>query len=168
MIFSISKMKTLQPSTILQWLEEVKDPEIPVLSLVDLGVITDVSVFDGHVKVTMTPTFVGCPALEIMKDEVMQVLKNNGIVNPEVDVNFKTPWSSDRISEKGKRALKNFGLAPPVTREVITDIDFLKHVPCPRCNGTDTELRNPFGPTLCRSIHYCNHCREAFEHFKPL
>jgi ring-1,2-phenylacetyl-CoA epoxidase subunit PaaD len=161
-------MRPITTTLVLQWLEEVKDPEIPVLSLVDLGVITNVKISDEKVSVTMTPTFVGCPALEIMKEEVIAVLKKNGIGTPEVTVSFKIPWSSDRISEKGKMALKKFGLAPPVNSSLITDIDFLEHVPCPRCNGTDTDLRNPFGPTLCRSIHYCNTCREAFEQFKPL
>jgi ring-1,2-phenylacetyl-CoA epoxidase subunit PaaD len=161
-------MKPITTTSVLQWLEEVKDPEIPVLSLVDLGVITNVKIIDEKVSVTMTPTFVGCPALEIMKEEVIAVLKKNGIESPEVTVSFKIPWSSDRISEKGKVALKNFGLAPPVSAALITDLDILEHVPCPRCNGVDTDLRNPFGPTLCRSIHYCNTCREAFEQFKPL
>jgi ring-1,2-phenylacetyl-CoA epoxidase subunit PaaD len=161
-------MKPITTTSVLQWLEEVKDPEIPVLSLVDLGVITNVKIIAEKVSVTMTPTFVGCPALEIMKEEVIAVLKKNGIESPEVTVSFKIPWSSDRISEKGKVALKNFGLAPPVSVSLITDLDILEHVPCPRCNGTDTDLRNPFGPTLCRSIHYCNTCREAFEQFKPL
>jgi ring-1,2-phenylacetyl-CoA epoxidase subunit PaaD len=161
-------MKAITTTSVLQWLEEVKDPEIPVLSLVDLGVITNVKISGENVSVTMTPTFVGCPALEIMKEEVIAVLKKNGIENPEVTVSFKIPWSSDRISEKGKIALKKFGLAPPVSGSLITDIDVLEHVECPRCNGTDTDLRNPFGPTLCRSIHYCNTCHEAFEQFKPL
>jgi ring-1,2-phenylacetyl-CoA epoxidase subunit PaaD len=155
-------------TTVLKWLEEVKDPEIPVLSLVDLGVITEVNIQEHKISVTMTPTFVGCPALEFMKEEVVAVLKKNGIEAPEVIVSFKIPWSSDRISEKGKVALKQFGLAPPVSSSLITDIDVLEHVPCPRCNGIDTDLRNPFGPTLCRSIHYCNSCHEAFEQFKPL
>jgi ring-1,2-phenylacetyl-CoA epoxidase subunit PaaD len=161
-------MKPITTTTVLQWLEEVKDPEIPVLSLVDLGVITNVNISGEKVSVTMTPTFVGCPALEIMKEEVISVLKKNGIESPEVTVSFKIPWSSDRISEKGKIALKKFGLAPPASSSLITDLDVLEHVPCPRCNGTDTDLRNPFGPTLCRSIHYCNTCHEAFEQFKPL
>ena len=151
------------------WLEEVKDPEIPVLSLVDLGVITHVAIEGDQVKVEMTPTFVGCPAMEIMKNEVSAVLKKHGIANPEVSINFKHAWSSDRISEKGKRALKQFGLAPPpATSEILTDLDILNHATCPRCNGTNTEMKSPFGPTLCRSLHYCHDCREAFEQFKPI
>ena len=154
---------------IYSWLEEVKDPEIPVLSLVDLGVITQIVIENNHVKVEMTPTFVGCPAMDFMKGEVTEVLKKHGIENPEVEINFKQAWSSDKISEKGKQALKKYGFAPPPsTKEILTDLDILDHAICPRCNGTHTEMKSPFGPTLCRSLHYCFDCREAFEQFKPI
>lgn len=164
----VTTTPSVDPETIWQWLEAVKDPEIPVLSLVDMGVITRVEVDGKRVTVEMTPTFVGCPAMDIMKQEVAEVLTQKGL-EPNVHISFREPWSSDKISEKGKAALKNFGLAPPPGQAaLIDDIDFLEHVPCPRCNGTDTELRNPFGPTLCRSIHYCHTCQEAFEQFKPV
>ncbi len=149
-------------------LEDVKDPEIPVLSLVDLGVITRIEVSTEAVSVEMTPTFVGCPAMDFMKNEVIEKLHSVGIQNPIVTISFKDPWSSDKISERGKAALKQFGLAPPMPSHLFTDIEMLEHVPCPRCNTTNTELRNPFGPTLCRSIHYCLDCQEAFEQFKPI
>jgi ring-1,2-phenylacetyl-CoA epoxidase subunit PaaD len=158
----------IKKEQILNWLEEVKDPEIPVLSLVDLGVITEVDILDDGIRIEMTPTFVGCPAMDMMKAEVTEALKKRGINKVQIDITFREPWTSDRISEKGKRALKQFGLAPPPDSTVIDDIDFLEHATCPRCNGTNTELRNAFGPTLCRSIHYCNDCKEAFEQFKPL
>lgn len=158
----------LTKHTVLTWLEEVKDPEIPVLSLVDLGVITDVQINDLSIKIEMTPTFVGCPAIDMMKSEVIDVLQKKGLENIEVEVNFRSHWTSDKISEKGRAALKKFGLAPPPSGEIIVDIDVLEHAVCPRCSGVDTELKNPFGPTLCRSIHYCNTCKEAFEQFKPL
>ena len=164
-------MTTLSLTTaeIYTWLEEVKDPEIPVLSLVDLGVITQVSIKKDHVKVEMTPTFVGCPAMDFMKNEVIDVLKKHGIKSPEVEINFRHAWSSDKISAKGKQALKKFGLAPPpATSEILTDLNILQHAVCPRCSHTNTEMRSPFGPTLCRSLHYCFDCREAFEQFKPL
>lgn len=158
----------LSKEQVYTWLEEVKDPEIPVLSLVDLGVITDVIVDKNTVHIEMTPTFVGCPALDFMKTEIHEVLAKYGVENVSIDVTFRKPWNSDLISEKGKQALKKFGLAPPPSRELFTELDVLEHAICPRCNGTDTELKNTFGPTLCRSIHYCNACREAFEQFKPL
>lgn len=159
----------MRKEDVLNWLEEVKDPEIPVLSLLDLGVITEVVVHDKHVRVEMTPTFVGCPAMDYMRNEVIEVLNRHGVSNPEVTVSLKTSWNSDRISEKGRAALKKYGLAPPPgLQAVIQDIEILEHAPCPRCNGTNTVMRSPFGPTLCRSLHYCNDCREAFEQFKPL
>jgi ring-1,2-phenylacetyl-CoA epoxidase subunit PaaD len=154
---------------ILNWLDEVKDPEIPVLSLVDLGIITDITIQDHEVKVEMTPTFVGCPALDVMQQEVKEKLRAHGVHQVTVEVNYKKPWSSDRLSEKGRAALRQLGLAPPPAGKVLVeDLEILEHVPCPRCGGTDTELRNPFGPTLCRSIHYCRTCHEAFEQFKPV
>jgi ring-1,2-phenylacetyl-CoA epoxidase subunit PaaD len=150
------------------WLEEVKDPEIPVLSLVDLGVITHVDVKGESVMVEMTPTFVGCPAMDFMRTEVETVLKKHGIKQPRVEITFRKPWSSDMISEKGKQVLKQFGLAPPPSTKIFRDLEILETSVCPRCNGTNTELKSPFGPTLCRAIHYCHDCHEAFEQFKPV
>ena len=155
-------------SKIYSWLEEVKDPEIPVLSLVDLGVITEVEIDGDQVKVELTPTFTGCPAMDMMKSEVIEKLKNNGIKNPQVEISFRIPWSSEFISEKGKKALKEFGLAPPPSNKLFTDLEILENAICPRCDGAHTQLKNPFGPTLCRAIYYCLDCREAFEQFKPL
>jgi len=150
------------------WLEEVKDPEIPVLSLVDLGVITEVTIDGSRVRIEMTPTFVGCPALDVMKAEILTVLEKHGIGEVRIDVTFRKAWTSDRISEKGKTALKEFGLAPPPPSMIFTQLEVLESAQCPRCDGTNTELKTPFGATLCRAIYYCHHCREAFEQFKPL
>lgn len=162
-------MKTcISAELIYSYLDEVKDPEIPVLSLVDLGVIREVRIDADIIKIVITPTFVGCPALEMMKEEIVDVLTRNGISKVEIEVSFREPWTSDRISEKGREAIRKFGLAPPPPASLFTDLEILEHVNCPRCNSTDTELRNAFGATLCRSIHYCNRCREAFEQFKPV
>jgi ring-1,2-phenylacetyl-CoA epoxidase subunit PaaD len=149
-------------------LEDVKDPEIPVLSLVDLGVITSVLVDGERIEVEMTPTFVGCPALDVMKDDIIRVLKENNAKEVRVKVSYRDPWTSDKLTEKGRAALKQFGLAPPPNSQLIGDIDVLEHAACPRCSGINTEIRSLFGPTLCRSIHYCFDCKEAFEQFKPL
>lgn len=153
---------------IYEWLEEVKDPEIPVLSIVDLGVITEVSIQHDDVEIEMTPTFVGCPAIDFMKDEIISVLQKHGVTNVVVRITFRTPWTSDRITEKGKAALKQFGLAPPPLLNLVSELDILEHATCPKCNSSNTQLKNTFGPTLCRSIHYCEDCKETFEQFKPL
>jgi ring-1,2-phenylacetyl-CoA epoxidase subunit PaaD len=158
--------KILTIGEVYELLEDVKDPEIPVLSLVDLGVITNITLGD-NIKIEMTPTFVGCPAIDYMKNDILKVLSDNNLKGT-VEVNFRKPWSSDLISEKGKVALKNYGLAPPPDRQLFEDLEILEKAQCPRCDQTDTELKNPFGPTLCRAIYYCNNCKEAFEQFKPV
>lgn len=146
----------------------MKDPEIPVLSLVDLGVVTEVEINGDHIRVELTPTFAGCPAMDMMKHEVLEKLKINGVKNPQVEISFRVPWSSEFISEKGKQALKEFGLAPPPSNKLFTDLEILESAICPRCDGTHTQLKNSFGSTLCRSLYFCEDCREAFEQFKPL
>ncbi|MEQ8476673.1 1,2-phenylacetyl-CoA epoxidase subunit PaaD [Fulvivirga sp.] len=153
---------------ILEWLEEVKDPEIPVLSLVDLGVITNIDINEHRVAVTMTPTFVGCPAIDYMKQDVIEVLNSYGIDNVDVQVNFDEPWNSNKITDKGRKALKDFGLAPPPKHNLIVDIDILDNIECPNCGRNNSVMKTPFGPTACRSIHFCNNCKETFEQFKPL
>lgn len=156
-------------SSVMDWLQDVKDPEIPVISLIDLGVITDVSIDSNRkVRVEMTPTFVGCPAMDYMVNDVKETLTKNGVGDIEVNVTFKKHWSSNNISETGRKALKEFGLAPPPKYDVIVDIDILEQTPCPFCDSTNTELKTPFGPTLCRAMHYCNTCKQAFEQFKPV
>jgi ring-1,2-phenylacetyl-CoA epoxidase subunit PaaD len=154
-------------SHIYEWLEEVKDPEIPVLSLVDLGVITEIILTGSDVHIEMTPTFVGCPALDFMQSDIKTVLRKHGIENVEITVTYRVPWSSDRISEKGREAIKKFGLAPPPPA-IFPDLEILTVVECPRCDGTETEMRTVFGSTLCRAIYYCRTCQESFEQFKSI
>lgn len=161
-------ISTITIKKVYEWLEEVKDPEIPVLSLVDLGVVTEVEIDGDHIRVELTPTFAGCPAMDMMKHEVLEKLKINGVKNPQVEISFRVPWSSEFISEKGKQALKEFGLAPPPSNKLFTDLEILESAICPRCDGIHTQLKNSFGSTLCRSLYFCEDCREAFEQFKPL
>jgi ring-1,2-phenylacetyl-CoA epoxidase subunit PaaD len=158
---------TIDKEQILKALEQVADPEIPTVSIVDLGIITGIETEDHKIHVTMTPTFVGCPAIEVMKQGVEDVLKTFDR-DYSVDVNYDIPWDSNRISEKGRRALKDFGLAPPPEYDTVLNLDILHTVSCPYCNSQNTIMQTPFGPTLCRSIHYCNSCLQAFEQFKPV
>jgi len=158
----------LTEENVMSWLKKVKDPEIPTISLIDLGVITKITVDKTKVRIDMTPTFAGCPAMDIMKSEVEKVLNDHGVEDFEVHMNFDRQWSSNQITDKGRKAIKKHGLAPPPKHNLIVDLSILQHVACPYCESTNTELKSPFGPTLCRSIHYCNDCRQAFEQFKPV
>jgi ring-1,2-phenylacetyl-CoA epoxidase subunit PaaD len=151
-------------------LAEIPDPEIPVVSLVDLGVVRDVAVSDGHVRVDFTPTFLGCPALEVMRDAMAERLRALG-VEPEIRVRSDEAWSTDRITAEGREKLRAAGLAPPAPRAagVPTLVELQTAVfRCPYCGSTDTRLENVFGPTPCRSLRYCASCRQPFEQFKTL
>lgn len=154
---------------VLEALQDVKDPEIPTISVVDLGIITGVEVNDeNYVKVTMTPTFSGCPALKIMENMVKERIELMNISGVEVTTNFDKPWSTNMISPKGIEGLKKHGLAPPEKHNGLVQIEILEKVKCPHCGSRNTTLKTPFGPTLCRSMHYCNECLNAFEQFKPV
>lgn len=166
-------MKTLiaiSEEDILNALYDVKDPEIPPLSIVDLGIVTRISLTDENaVSVGLTPTFSGCPALRMMEEMVHdRVSEIEGVTQVDVSTNFDVQWNSDMISEAGLKALKKHGLAPPAKHEGYLELDVLSDIPCPYCASRNTTMENPFGPTLCRSIHYCKNCSQAFEAFKPV
>ncbi len=152
-------------------LEEVVDPEIPTVSLLDLGVITKIEIREednSKVYVNMTPTFTGCPAMDFMKSDVEKTLSKYGVEHFEVDMNFDDPWNTNKITEKGLEGIKKHGLAPPQRYITPEEIDFIQYATCPHCEGENTELRSTFGPTLCRAFHYCNDCKMLFEQFKAV
>jgi ring-1,2-phenylacetyl-CoA epoxidase subunit PaaD len=151
-------------------LAEIPDPEIPVISLVELGVVRAVEVKGARVRVDFTPTFLGCPALEVMRNRMEETLRALG-AEPEVQVLQDDSWSTDRITPEGRRKLAASGFAPPAPREVgaPTLVQLQTHAfRCPYCGSTDTNLENIFGPTPCRSIRWCASCRQPFEQFKTL
>ena len=153
-----------------QALAEIADPEIPPLSLVDLGVIRDVAVDGARVRVAFTPTFLGCPALDAMREAMAARIRELG-ADPEIDVVLDDSWSSDRITPEGREKLRQAGFAPPAPREAGgLQLVHLKRGPfrCPYCGSTETRLENLFGPTPCRSIRYCSACRQPFEQFKTI
>ena len=151
-------------------LEEVKDPEIPVVSVVEMGIVRRVDLEDERVTVAMTPTFSGCPALRVMHDDIEAKLRELGFEEVEVKTVLSPPWSTDWITEGAKAKLREFGVAPPAPATEDEGLIQLEASPaaCPRCGSFDTVTKNTFGPTLCKSIHVCNVCKEPFEAFKSL
>jgi ring-1,2-phenylacetyl-CoA epoxidase subunit PaaD len=149
-------------------LREVPDPEIPIINLVDLGVILRVELDPQaqRARVLLMPTFIGCPAIEIMRDLIRERLEQLGL-QIQVDITREGRWSSDRISAAGRAALSRAGVAPPGPVSSTT-IPLLEPAKCPHCGSRHTSLESAFGPTLCRAIAYCRDCKQPFEQFKPL
>ena len=166
----ITKQKINPSKTkILNALKEVKDPELPVISVIDLGLITGVRVVDSNtVKVSMAPTYTACPAIEIIKNSIKKKVESLGYGDVEVIVDKTVTWTTNRVSKKGKDALKNFGIAPPVKFKGELTQENMRLSSCPFCNSKNTTLNSPFGSALCRSIHYCYDCKQPFERFKPI
>jgi ring-1,2-phenylacetyl-CoA epoxidase subunit PaaD len=149
-------------------LEEVMDPEIPRVSVVDLGMIHEVKVLDNKATITFLPTFSGCPALDYIQADIKAAAEKLPLDKVEVTVTFEIPWNTNRITEKGKKMLKESGLAPPEPNDGYISLEVLSNTECPYCSSRNTILQSPFGPTLCRAIHYCKNCSQAFEQFKPV
>jgi len=150
-------------------LENVKDPEVPVISVRELGVLRDVQVVDGKVIVTITPTYTGCPAMDVMKQDIEAELHKAGIIDLKVKQTLAPAWTTDWISDEGKAKLKAYGIAPP---EKTADIRALKGeqpiVECPQCGCKDTVMISAFGSTACKALWKCNDCLEPFDQFKCL
>lgn len=153
-------------------LDEVPDPEIPTVSVVELGVIRGFA-FEPQaaggerLRVELLPTFVGCPAIDVMRQQVAERLSALRLADEVVvELSFAEPWTSDRISEAGREKLRGSGFAPPaVGGSLLTMLD---EAPCPYCGSRNTSLDNPFGPTLCRAIYHCDNCHQPFEQFKSV
>ena len=163
-------VSTITVEGVLAALGEIPDPEIPVISIVDLGVIKDVSVDEDHVHVAFTPTFMGCPALEVIRRAMEERIEGLG-GEPDVEVVLDDSWSTDLISAHGRAKLEAAGFAPPAPRSAgPTTLVQLERgaFRCPWCGSSDTRLDNLFGPTPCRSLRYCNACRQPFEQFKTI
>ena len=152
--------------TIYTYLENVCDPEVPVLNVLDMGIIRDVIIQDDNVKVIITPTYSGCPAMNTISANVKFELLAQGIKNVQVEETLSPPWTTDWMSENGKRKLKEFGIAPPQYKQKNNPNEEDAVIPCPFCESISTTLVSQFGSTSCKALYKCNDCLEAFDYFK--
>ena len=151
---------------IFQWLREIPDPEIPVLSITDLGIVRDIRIGD-EITVAMSPTYSGCPATEMIEQSVLAELKRHGLNNVVIERSLSPPWTTDWISSAGRDKLRDYGIAPPeqgASRRELLDGN--RTIACPRCDSSDTELVSEFGSTACKASYRCVACLEPFEYFK--
>ena len=160
---------------ILKILEEVKDPEVPVLSVIDLGIVRDVQVALSNsaeerlaVKITITPTYSGCPAMDVIQTDIRLKLLEKGYKKVHIEQSLSPAWTTDWMTEEGKKKLKEFGIAPPNPRQQFCSPEMFQQeaVQCPHCNSFHTELISQFGSTACKAMYKCLDCKEAFDYFK--
>ncbi|UCF66721.1 MAG: phenylacetate-CoA oxygenase subunit PaaJ [Acidobacteriota bacterium] len=154
---------------ILEIVSQVMDPEVPVISVVDLGIVRDVRISEGDVEIDITPTYSGCPAMQTIEGEIIEALKQHGFESVTIKTVFSPPWTTEWMSQEARRKLKAYGIAPPgkrIDNEPFGPRADLSSIACPFCESADTRLTSEFGSTACKSLHFCNGCQQPFEHFK--
>lgn len=156
--------------TVWQALRQVEDPEIPVLNIVEMGIVRDVTIAANQAKVTITPTYSGCPAMDAIATSIATQLQVLGLAEVQVKTVYAPAWTTDWITEDARQKLKAYGIAPPTKKACanlkkpwLTEPD---QADCPFCDASNTELRSEFGSTACKSLHFCHACHQPFEHFK--
>ena len=167
----MSDVASFNRDELLAVLDEVKDPEVPVLSVVELGVVRDVEITGDAVRVTVTPTYSGCPAMAVIERDIADALREHGVANVEIRTSYTPPWTTDWISAPAREKLRAYGIAPPGPADHDAPIQIGRRRPpvrCPFCGSLRTELRSEFGSTACKAIHVCEDCRQPFEEFKAL
>lgn len=161
----------MTPTQVREWLSDVTDPEVPVLTIMDLGIVRNVQVTgnegDYHVKIVITPTYSGCPAMDTIAINIRLALATKGIKHIDIEPQLSPAWTTDWMTEEGKQKLKEYGIAPP-NRKAFVPLGLFEEekVTCPRCNSDSTELVSNFGATSCKALYRCLSCKEPFEHFK--
>ena len=156
--------------TIYSYLEEVRDPEVPVLSVIDLGIVRDVILHDNReLEVVITPTYSGCPAMDVITLNIRIMLSTLGFKNVRVTQALSPAWTTDWMTEEGKRKLREYGIAPPTPRPQVCDQSLFapnEAIQCPRCDSWNTHRVSEFGSTPCKALYACDDCKEPFDHFK--
>ena len=150
-------VKEVSTTTIWELLKTIPDPEIPAVSIVDLGIVRNVGFNDDQLNIMITPTYSGCPAFTFMKEEIIRHLEMKGITNYQINTSLAPPWTTDWMSDEVKAELKEAGIAPP-SHEVI----------CPQCDSKKVQVVSEFGSTACKALYKCNECSEIFHHFKQI
>ncbi len=150
-------------------IKDIPDPEIPVLTIVDLGVIRQVEQRDDEFVITITPTYTGCPAMNQFEDDILKTLKDNGIENVRIATSYEPAWTTDWMSDEAKQKLQDYGIAPP--QEKTSDKNYVvgkekKRVICPQCKSENTKMISQFGSTACKALYQCDDCKEPFDYFK--
>ena len=163
--------KVLTNEQIWDILQTIPDPEVPAISIVELGVVREVNVINSStVKIIITPTYSGCPALKTMEDDVLQKLTEYGFTDVKIEITYKPAWTTDWLSEATKQKLKDYGISPPakLTFEHLLPLGKLQNLPtpCPFCDSVKTHLTSQFGSTACKALYFCDECHQPFEHFK--
>ena len=158
--------KNISSKKVWQILEQITDPEIPVISIVDLGIVRDVHVDENTVEVFITPTYSGCPAMDVISMNIRMELLQNGFTNIKITQQLSPAWTTDWMTKEGKEKLKVYGIAPPVGKAI--DQKYLEKlkVECPQCHSTNTKLLSEFGSTACKALYQCQDCKEPFDYFK--
>lgn len=173
---TVTESPDIDIAAVWQCLETVSDPEIPVISVIDLGIVRDVRVEADAVVVTITPTYSGCPAMRMIEDNILEALHESGVEKARLNVRLSPAWTTDWMSERGRRNLRGYGIAPPGGRGGAQVIDISRitrngrntlPVECPHCGSKNTECVSGFGSTPCKAHHRCNDCQEPFDYFKP-
>lgn len=152
---------------ILEQLRVIEDPEIPALNVVDMGIVRDVQIDDLGIRVVITPTYSGCPAMRLIEERILSLLDGKGYGDVSVQTTLAETWTTDWMSDDVKRKLTQYGIAPPLCG-AGSGAAPPASVGCPFCESEDTELRTEFGSTACKALYYCNGCRQPFEHFKSI
>lgn len=159
----------LTKEQIWNWLAEILDPEVPVLNIVELGIVRDVLIEEKKIIILITPTYSGCPAMKVIEDNISQKLKEKGINDLKIQTVLSPAWTTDWMSTEAKEKLRQYGIAPPIkTRDNNNDTMFakIKNIVCPNCGSRNTVMKSRFGSTACKALYFCNDCLEPFDYFK--
>jgi len=160
---------TIDKKTLYAYLEEINDPEVPVLSIIDLGIVRDIKISEDELEVIITPTYTGCPAMDMIAMNIRILLSTLGFKKIKITTTLAPAWTTDWMSEEGKRKLKEYGIAPPNPKQQVCSNKLFaadEAVQCPHCNSYHTHRISEFGSTACKSLFQCDDCKEPFDYFK--